>query len=155
MQQITVTNVTKAVTIGTRIDLADTFSSRLFGLVGRREIGRDRGLLIQPSAGVHTFGMVFPIDVVALDRRGCVLRTWRHLAPFRVTRLSFRIHTCLKLAAGEVDRCRIEAGDQLEVVRNPRGFRARSARSGAANLTWRAGIATACLALLALVFPGR
>lgn len=151
LQQITVTNATKSVRIGAKIDLADTFPSRLFGLVGRRSLGRGRGMLIQPSAGVHTFGMAFPIDVVALDKHRRVLRTWRGLAPFRVTRLSFRVHTCLELAAGQIDQCRIETGDQLEVVRNPnRPLPYRSANSSTVKLAWGAGIAAACLALLAL-----
>jgi uncharacterized protein len=123
MQRITVTNATKAVMVGARIDLADTLWSRLFGLLGRRRLGFGRGMLIQPSSGVHTFGMSFPIDVIALDKHRRVLRTWRRLPPFRLTGLSFRTRACLELPAGEIDRCNIEAGDRLKVVRNPMGHR--------------------------------
>jgi uncharacterized protein len=119
MQRITVTNATKAVTVGARIELADTPWSRLFGLLGRRRLGYGRGMLIQPSSGVHTFGMAFPIDVIALDKHRRVLRTWRHLAPFRMTTLSFVTHACLELPAGQIDRCNIETGDRLEIACNP------------------------------------
>lgn len=118
MEQVTIRNATKAEDIGGRIELANTFSSRLIGLLGRKSLGPGRGMLIQPSSGVHTFGMLFAIDVVALDKERRVLRTWRNVAPFRVAGLGLRTHSCLELAAGQVDACRIEAGDRLEVVRS-------------------------------------
>jgi uncharacterized protein len=55
--------------IGTRIAVADTGLARLIGLLGRKKLEQGSGLWIQPSSGVHTFGMRFPIDVVALDRK--------------------------------------------------------------------------------------
>jgi uncharacterized protein len=119
MQSVTVTNATKGLMIGESIDLADTCSSRLFGLLGRKRIGPGRGLLIEPSSGVHTFGMAFPIDVVALDKQRRVIRTWPHLTPFRLTGLSFNIDACLEIADGQIDMCMIEAGDRLEIVPNP------------------------------------
>ena len=119
MHQITVSNPAKASLIGTRIELADTCVGRLVGLLGRKRLEPGCGLLLQPSSGVHTFGMRFAIDVVALDRSRCVLRTWSHLLPFRLTRLSLRTHACLELAAGEVAALHIVPGDRLLLVRNP------------------------------------
>ena len=118
MDQITVRNSTKANLIGARIDLANTFASRLFGLLGKRLLECGRGVLIQPSCGIHTFGMWFAIDVVALDKDCRVLRTWSNLAPFRISGLSMRTHSCLELAAGQVKACNIETGDRLDIVRN-------------------------------------
>lgn len=116
MRRITVINATKGATIGAQIELADTFASRLLGLLGRGGLAPGQGLLIEPSSGVHTVGMSFPIDVVALDKRRRVVGTWRRVAPLRVAGLGFKTRSCLELAVGEIDRHNIEAGDCLEIA---------------------------------------
>ena len=116
---VTVRNTEKDLTIGTRIVFANTFSSRLFGLLGKRCLDAGCGVLIRPSSGVHTFGMLFAIDVVALTKDLRVLKVWPRLAPFRVTSVSLKTHCVLELAAGQIEQCRIEPGDQLEVTDTP------------------------------------
>jgi len=116
MNHLTIRNTGKAVTIGTRIVPADTFLSRLFGLLGKTHLEPGCGLLIRPSSGVHTMGMLFPIDVVALDKTMCVVKVWRRLRPFRMTSVNFRTSSVLELPAGQIEACRIERGDRLEVV---------------------------------------
>ena len=81
MQYLTVTIPKKAVTVGSRIGLADTFLSRLVGLLGKSSLDDGAGLLIRPSSGVHTMWMRFAIDVVALDKDLRVLKTWQRLPP--------------------------------------------------------------------------
>jgi uncharacterized protein len=116
MKHITVTIPEKSATVGSQIGLADSSLTRLFGLLGRRSLESGSGLLIRPSSGVHTFGMAFPIDVVALDRNLRVLAVWRRLPPWRVTPVSTKTHSTLELAPGEIDRCGIEPGDQLAIA---------------------------------------
>src|SRR3984957_1873737 len=95
-------NITRAGTVGTRITIADTSLSRLIGLVGRRQLDSGCGLLIRPSSGIHTFGMLFAIDVVALSRDLRVLRLWQRVAPFRVTSIHLKTHSILELPAGQI-----------------------------------------------------
>ena len=113
---MTIRNSANAVTIGTQIAVADTSLSRLIGLAGRKRLDAGCGLLIKPSSGVHTFGMRFAIDVVALDRKLQVVKIWRRLAPFRVTSINLKTHNVLELPAGTISACRVEIGDQLEVL---------------------------------------
>jgi uncharacterized membrane protein (UPF0127 family) len=112
---MTFRNRTKANTIGTQIAVAETSLTRLVGLVGRRRLDAGCGLLIRPSSGIHTFGMLFAIDVIALNKSLQVVKLWRRLPPFRITSISLKVHSVLELPAGEISRCRIEVGDQLEV----------------------------------------
>jgi uncharacterized membrane protein (UPF0127 family) len=109
-------NKTKATTIGTRIKIADTSLTRLIGLAGRRRLDAGCGLLIMPSSGIHTFGMLFAIDVVALSKEFRVIRVWHRLPPFRVTRVSLKVRNMLEIGAGEIRRCKIEVGDELEIA---------------------------------------
>lgn len=115
MKLVTVTIPEKAVTVGSRIGLADTSLSRLFGLLGKRGLDPGSGILIRPSSSVHTFGMSFPIDVVALDRDLRVLKLWPKLVPWRVTSISLKTWSMLELAPGQIEACRIEPGDQLSI----------------------------------------
>jgi len=112
---MTFRNRTKTNTIGTQIAVAETSLTRLVGLVGRRRLDAGCGLLIRPSSGIHTFGMLFAIDVIALNKSLQVVKLWRCLPPFRITSISLKVHSVLELPAGEINRCRIEVGDQLEV----------------------------------------
>jgi uncharacterized protein len=107
-------NKTRATTIGTEIRIANTSMTRLIGLAGRRRLDAGCGLLIQPSSGIHTFGMLFSIDVVALSRGLQVLKVWHALPPFRVTSISLKTHCMLELPAGAILRSQIQVGDQLE-----------------------------------------
>jgi uncharacterized membrane protein (UPF0127 family) len=109
-------DITRATTVCTRITIADTSLSRLVGLVGRRGLDSGCGLLIRPSSGIHTFGMLFSIDVVALSRGLQVLQLWHRLGPFRMTSIRLRTHSMLELPAGQICSCQMEVGDQLEFV---------------------------------------
>ena len=113
---MTLRNITRATTVGTRITIADTSLTRLIGLVGKRRLDSGCGLLIRPSSGIHTFGMLFSIDVVALSKDLRVLKLWHRLAPFRMTSISLKIHSMLELPAGQISNCQMEVGDQLEFV---------------------------------------
>ena len=73
-----------AVTIlGVRAVVADTFLSRLRGLMFRRDLPAGEGLLIKRCNAIHTFFMRFPIDAVFLDRAGAVVRVVRDIPPWR------------------------------------------------------------------------
>jgi uncharacterized membrane protein (UPF0127 family) len=113
---MTLRDITRATTVGTRITIADTCLTRLIGLVGKRRLDSGCGLLIRPSSGIHTFGMLFSIDAVALSKDLRVVKLWPRLAPFRVTSLQRKAHSVLELPAGQIRHCRIRIGDQLELI---------------------------------------
>ncbi|MGC1869934.1 MAG: DUF192 domain-containing protein [Acidobacteriaceae bacterium] len=120
MEQVTIRNVTRATVIGTRIAVADTGLTRLIGLLGRWGLERDAGLWIRPSSGVHTFGMLFPIDVIALDGKLRVRAVWPKLRPWRISGVSWHIHSVIELPVGSIERTNVQRGDQLEVAQTPR-----------------------------------
>ena len=85
---------------------------RMRGLLGRRSLPADQGILLTPAGSVHTAFMRFPIDAVFLDRELVVvaiaadLRAWR-----AATRRG--AHAVLELAAGETQRRGLRVGDRL------------------------------------------
>jgi uncharacterized membrane protein (UPF0127 family) len=97
------------------VEVADTSLSRVWGLLGRRNLDAGGGLWIKPSSGVHTFGMMFSIDVIGLDRERRVLRLWRCLKPFRVTSVSLKIHSVIELPCGIIRESNTSVGDELAI----------------------------------------
>jgi uncharacterized membrane protein (UPF0127 family) len=97
-----------------RCRLARTPFTRMKGLLGRRELPIGEGLLIEPTSGVHTAFMRFPIDVVFLDRDLRVLSVRPAVRPWRAaTQRGAR--AALELPAGEAERQGLVAGDVLRV----------------------------------------
>ena len=64
--------------------VADTFATRLRGLLGRRSLPSGEGLLIRRESSVHTCFMRFAIDVVFLDADLRVLRVDSNVGPWRL-----------------------------------------------------------------------
>ncbi len=112
-----VANLTRGTVLGSEIRIADTALSRLVGLLGHSGLSPGNGLLIAPSSGVHTFGMRFPINVVALDRDFCVRGVWEGLGPFRIAALGFKTHKVLELPVGAIRESQTQVNDQLALRR--------------------------------------
>jgi hypothetical protein len=119
VHRVTVVNQTRGNTIGDSVEVADTSLTRFVGLLGRRKIDAGGGLWIKPSSGVHTLGMLFPIDVVGLDKHHRVVHLWPRLVPFRVTSIKLKVQSVLELTAGTIDCLHIQLGDQISLTPNP------------------------------------
>ena len=113
MREVTIRNVTRGSVIGDRIRIADTSLTRLFGLLSRSRLDAGEGLWIQPSSGVHTVFMRFPIDVIGLDRQRKVIKLWPNLVPYRVTSIQTKVHSVIELPAGQIAATGTELGDSF------------------------------------------
>jgi uncharacterized membrane protein (UPF0127 family) len=116
MQIVSVMNDTRATLIGDRVEVANTSFGRLVGLLGRRNLAPGGGLWIRPSSGVHTVGMLFPIDVVGLDKKLTVIKLWKNLVPYRVTSVSWTINSVIELPSGRIAEAGIQIGDSLRMI---------------------------------------
>ena len=98
--------------------LAGTSASRRRGLAGRAAMAAGEALVIAPSQGIHTFGMRFPIDVVAVNRQGLVVRLSAEVGPRRI-RLAWRAFAMIELPVGAIEAAAVRLGDVVEVVMDP------------------------------------
>jgi uncharacterized protein len=114
VRRVVVTNTSKGTIVGDHIRVADTSVSRAVGLLGVNHLDPGDGLWIKPSSGVHTVGMRFPIDIVALNNHMKVLGVWEHVGGFRFAGLGWKTRTILELPVGTIAACRIEVHDQLD-----------------------------------------
>jgi len=83
------------------------------GLLGRKALGDGEGILLRPASSVHTWFMLFPIDVVFLDRDRRVLRVVPELRPWRAVWCRGAADT-LELAASECAARGVEVGKRLD-----------------------------------------
>lgn len=99
--------------LGHRVEVADTFWSRLRGLLGRRGLNDGEGLLIVPCKGVHMFGMRFPLDVLILDDDREVVATYSELSPWAMSGVHRDGRYALELPAGTIAETGTSEGDTL------------------------------------------
>jgi uncharacterized protein len=97
--------------------LADTPWTRLRGLLGRRGLGADEGLLLRRVGSIHMLFMRFPIDAVFLDREYVVVKVVPNLAPWRFA-AARGARAVLELRAGTAERTRLTVGESLVIVPN-------------------------------------
>jgi uncharacterized protein len=99
--------------VARRAKVADTFETRLRGMMGRREFGPVDGLALAPVRSVHTFFMRMRIDVLFVDEEGRVLETRRALPPWRLAAGGKAVRQTLELPDGTIDRLDLQPGDRL------------------------------------------
>lgn len=100
--------------IASNVKLADTFMSRLIGLMFVKEMKGMDALLLVPGNSIHNCFVRFAIDVVFLDKENKIVKIIRGFKPWRFTRIYFSANKVLEMAAGTLIS-EIEEGDKLEV----------------------------------------
>jgi uncharacterized membrane protein (UPF0127 family) len=84
MRRLVARNASLNRVLADRVDVAATRATRAVGLLSRSGLEPGEALWIVPSRGVHTCGMRFTIDVLALDEAGTVIDCVSNLKPWRV-----------------------------------------------------------------------
>jgi uncharacterized protein len=112
-------NKTRETFVATEATLANDYFRRLIGLLGktRRWAKLGRGLWIIPSRGVHTIGMMFPIDVIFLNKDKEVVHIEEHVRPFRISRVFLKATSVLELPVHTIHHSGTKVGDRLEISR--------------------------------------
>lgn len=95
-----------------RCKVADRAPRRVRGLLGRRRLDPDEGMLLRPAWSVHTAFLRFPIDVLFVNGEQVVIKKIEHLKPFR-TATCLGAREVVELAAGVCERLGVEAGQRL------------------------------------------
>lgn len=120
-RMVYVYNRTRETFVATEATVADTYLRSLVGLLGKtkRWARQGCGLWIVPSRGVHTIGMMFPIDLIFLGKSREVVHVEEYVRPFRISKVLLKADSVLELPAHTVYRTGTEVGDQLEIAALP------------------------------------
>jgi uncharacterized membrane protein (UPF0127 family) len=111
-------NKTRETFVATEAAVANDYFRRLVGLLGKthRWAKPGRGLWIIPSRGVHTIGMLFPIDLIFLNKNKEVVHIEEHVRPFRISKVSLKASSVLELPTHTIYHSGTKVGDQLEIA---------------------------------------
>jgi uncharacterized protein len=116
-REVFVYNETKGTFLAFRVKVADSIVGRLVGLLGKRSLKPDRGVWIVPANAIHTVGMLFPFDVVMIDKDFRVVSAIEMVKPFRVILPKLRAESVIELPAHTIFRSRTQVGDKLLIDR--------------------------------------
>ncbi|HEV8319605.1 MAG TPA: DUF192 domain-containing protein [Vicinamibacterales bacterium] len=123
-------NVDTGEVVATRVTVATRMVERGIGLLNRHRFEPGEALLITPCRGVHTWGMRFAIDVVALDASGIVVDAVSSLGPWRIRLPRRGGDRVLELPEGSLVRTGTQRGHRivLDLVKawemTPKGLQA-------------------------------
>lgn len=97
------------------IKIANTFSTRLIGLMFRKTPLNKEGLWITPCNSIHMFFMNFPIDAVFLDKKERIVKLVPDLKPWKFVKPVAQAHSVVELPAGTIVEFALQEGDFLSI----------------------------------------
>ncbi len=109
-------NQSKHTTIATHCRVADTFFTRLKGLLGTPPLSAGEGLLLVNEKSIHTFFMGFPIDVLYINAEKTVIKIEPNVVPNRIGRFVSQSAYILELPVGTIDASHTTVDDHLDFI---------------------------------------
>ena len=109
-------NQTQNTILARHCRVADTFFTRLKGLLWSKPLQAGEGLLLKNEKSIHTFFMSFAIDVVYIDRALKIIRLDLTMPPQKIGPYVSQSAYILELPAGAIRESNSGVGDQLWFV---------------------------------------
>ena len=110
---MTIINSTKNAVIARQVKTADTFLSRMVGLIGRRQLGFDEALIINRCRSIHMFFMRFSIDAIFVDKNNRVVGLCPNIRPLQLSPIFWKADFVIESPLGTILSTRTEVGDTL------------------------------------------
>jgi hypothetical protein len=85
--------------------------------VGKLRLKGDEGIWVVPSQGVHTIGVLFPIDLIYLDEDDRVVQLEESFGTFRIGPVRKNCASVLELPTRTIYSSQTQVGDQLLICR--------------------------------------
>src|ERR1700733_11346027 len=108
-------NQTRETFLSLSVTAADTIFARLRGFIGRLKLGYDEGIWLVPSRGVHTLGVLVPLDLIYLDENHRVIHLVEYFPTFRIAPLRSQAESVLELPTHTIYSSQTQPGDQLVI----------------------------------------
>ncbi len=105
--------------LATEVKTANTFFTRLKGLMFTNELPVGTALHITPCGSIHTFFMQYSIDVIYLDTQRRIVGLQSNLAPGKLGAVITSAASVLELPAGTLERTQTQVGQQIEFHKQP------------------------------------
>ena len=105
--------------VSLNLEFANSYWSRLKGLIGKKQFEFGQGLLFPKCNSIHMWMMSIPIDVVFLkttskNKEWTILNVYPHLKPWKLLPVSdMNADDVLELPAGLIDLISLKKGEVL------------------------------------------
>lgn len=97
-----------------KVEVANTFLKRFRGLMYRKSINDNEGLLLEPCNQIHTFGMKFAIDTITISRDNRIIYIDENVVPGKVRPIVKDGRKVLELVSGTTKKIELGLGDVIE-----------------------------------------
>ena len=108
-------NKTRNSIIAVKAVIADSFFSRMIGLLNRASLEDGEALVITRCNSIHMFFMRFAIDVIFIDQRSKIVGLVRNIKPFQLSKIYWNSASAIELPIGTIDRTQSALGDSLSL----------------------------------------
>jgi len=98
--------------LATEVEIADTYFTRLKGLMLRKGLADGKTLLLDPCPQIHTCFMRFEIDAVFCDKKGVVLYVVEKMKPWRFSKFVRNARYTWEFNGGALQG-RVKKGDTI------------------------------------------
>jgi uncharacterized membrane protein (UPF0127 family) len=107
-------NLTKNTLLADEAKMANTFFTRLTGLLNRKSLRKGEALILAPSNCIHSFFMRFTIDVIFLDKTGKVVALLPSFRSWRLSPVYFNASLTLELPENTIRLTHTQPGDTIK-----------------------------------------
>jgi len=115
---VKIINFTKNTLLADGAKMANTFFTRLIGLLNRNSLRKGEALILTPSNCIHSLFMRFAIDVIFLDKTGKVIAALPSFKPFRLSPVYFNSHSVIELPENTLKLSQTQPGDIVQIIQD-------------------------------------
>lgn len=108
-------NKTKNSIIADKAKIADTFMSRMIGLLNRKCINKGEALIITKCNSIHMFFMKFAIDAIFIDKNNVVVGLIPAITPFCLSPIFFKSSYVVEVPCQTIADTNTSIGDVIEI----------------------------------------
>lgn len=104
-------NSTQNNLIADDIKVAENFFTRSIGLLSKKSLSGNEGLIIKPCCSIHTFFMKFDIDVLFVNKQNKIIALYENVKPWRILPIHLRSYYVIELPSGSIMNKNIQKND--------------------------------------------
>ena len=110
-----VVNLRNNMVLAEKARIADTFFSRVIGLLNRSSLEEGEALILSPAKCIHSFFMRFTIDTIFLDKTGKVVGILPSFKPFRISPIYFKANLVIELPENTLQLTKTRLADTIKI----------------------------------------
>jgi len=109
-------NSTRNNTLAAKATLADTFASRMVGLLNRTHLAPGEALIITRCQQIHMFFMRFAIDAIFIDSTDHVVGLVENIKPGQLSKIFWKANRVIELPSRTIAQTTTSLGDHLQFL---------------------------------------